>query len=114
MEKFENYCKKYGFVSDDTKIEFKRIINHNRFKTLHIETYTLEPYMLLLRTIEKNVSIAIKDGRIIIRKMDKYNTGIADILFDRITDCIIKKYNDIQYEIIFAVHNIYYKLFVGI
>ena len=114
MENFENYCKKYGFVSDDTKIEFKHILNHNRFKTLRIEAYTLDPYMLLLRTIERNVSIVIEDGRIIIRKMDKYNTSIADILFDRIADCIIKKYNDTQYEIIFAVHNIYYKLLIGI
>ena len=114
MDKFENYCEKYGFVSDDTKIEFKRILNHNRFKTLHIEAYTLNPYMLLLRAIEKNISVGIEDGRIIIRKKDKYNTSIVDILFDRIANCIIKKYNDMQYEIIFAIHNIYYKLLIVI
>lgn len=114
MNKLENYCEKYGFIYDNTKTDFKNIINHNVFKTLCIETYTLNPYMLLLRTIEKNVLAEIKDGRIMIRKRDKHKTSIADIVFDQIANCIVKKYNDIQYEIVFVIHNIYYKLLVVI
>lgn len=114
MDKFENYCEKYGFVADNAKDEFKQIINHNRFKMLRIDIYMINPYMLFLRGIEKNVSVAFENGRVIIRKKDKNNTSIVDILFDKISNCIIKKYSDMQYEMIFTIHNIYYKLLVVI
>ena len=110
MYKFENYCNKYGFTPDDAKTEFRRILNSNIFKTLHLETYTLDPYMLLLRTVEKNVSVAIENDRAIICKRDKYKTSIANIILDSVTNCIIKKYNDIQYEFVFSIHNICYKM----
>ena len=112
MDKFVNYCEKYNFISDDNKIELQRILNRNMFKILHIETYTLNPYMLLLRANEKNVASVIENGEIFIHKKDKYKTSIANIILDKITNCIVKRCNDMQYEIVFAIHNIYYKLLV--
>lgn len=112
MDKFENYCENYGFVPDDTKIEFKRILSRNKFKTIHIDTYTLDSDMLFLRNIANNVATIIEDGRLIICKKDKWNTQIVNISLDCITNCIVKVWNDVQYEILFVVHNVYYKVLV--
>lgn len=112
MNKFQTYCEKYGFVSDKTKVEFERIISNHNFKTLHIEIYSDNPYMLFLRSIEKNVMVTLEDNRVIVRKNDKHKTTITDILFDSIDGCIVKQYSDSHYEIIFTIHNLCYKLLV--
>ena len=112
MDKLETFCEKYGFITDDKKAGFKCIFSNNSFKTLHMDMYTLDPYMLFMRSIENNPMVAIENDRIIIRKKDKYKTHIMDILFDHIDNCIIKEYSNVQYEIIFAIHNVYCKLLI--
>jgi hypothetical protein len=114
MNKFETYCDKYGFVTDKTIAIFKRIFGNNKFKTFHIEAYSLNPYMLFSRIVEKNVVVVIKDGRFIVQKKDRYNTNIVDIRLEYIDDCIVKQHNDLLYEIIFAIYNTYYKLLVAL
>jgi hypothetical protein len=111
MEKFEAFCKKYGFALDSNKIHIDRIFNNNNLKTLHVDMYTEEPYMLLLRVEKNNVKSVIENGRLVFR--DKRIT-VADILYDRIENCIMKQYNDSKYEFIFTVNNVCYKMFVVI
>lgn len=112
MNKFKTFCEKYGFVEDVDKIQLNHIFSKKCFKILHVDLYSDNPYMLFSRIIEKNVFVSLKDGRIVIKKKDKHNTSLIDILLDNIEHCIIKQYNDSQYELIFTIHNLWYKLLV--
>lgn len=112
MNKFKTFCDKYGFVEDVDKIQLNHIFSKKCFKTLHVDLYFDSPHMLLSRIIEKNVLVSFKDGRIVIKKKDRHNTSIIDILVDNIEHCIIKQYNDSQYEVVFTIHNIWYKFLV--
>ena len=114
MNKFETYCNKYSFVADKTKATFSRIFGDNKFKTFHIEAYSINPYILFSRIVEKNVNTVINDGRFTAQKNDKYNTNIVDIPLEYIDDCIIKQHNDLLYEIIFAIYNTYYKILIAL
>ena len=114
MDKLDAFCEKYGFVMDNEKVEFKRIFSNNRFKTLHMDMYSLDPYMLFMRSIENNVTVIFENDRIIICKKDRHKTHIMNILFECVDNCIIKKYSDSQYEIIFAINNVSYKMLVVI
>lgn len=113
MNKFQIFCDKFDFTKDDTRTEFMNVFRKKHFKTLHIDIYMKNPYMLLLRTSAKNVSAEIKDGRIILsEKCSDYKTTVSDIILEKIKNCAIKKYNESQLELIFTVDNICYKLFV--
>ena len=114
MNKFKTFCEKYGFVEDVDKMQLNHIFGKKCFKILHVDLYSDSPYMLFSRILEKNVLVDLEDGRIIIKKKDKHNTSIIDILFNNIEHCVVKQYNDSQYEVIFAIHNLCYKLLIVI
>lgn len=112
MNKLKTFCEKYGFIEDVDNIQLKHIFSKKCFKKLHVDLYSDSPYMLFSRIIEKNVLVSLEDGRIVIKKKDRHNTSIIDILLNSIKHCIIKQYNDTQYEVIFTIHNLWYKLLV--
>lgn len=112
MGKLETLCENYGFVMDNEKVEFKRIFNNNNFKSLHMDMYSLNPYMLFMRSMEKNLMVTIENNRVIIRKKDRYKTHIMDVPIEQIDRCIIKEYNNMQYEIILAIKDVYYKMLI--
>lgn len=103
---------KNDFVKDNDKELFNQIFNNKKIKEIHIDTYMDSPYVLFARIIEKNLLISNENNRMIIRKNDRYKTVIVNIFFDEIEDCRIKQYTDNQYEILFGVRNIYYKILV--
>lgn len=112
MEKNQNFYETYGFVNDNNKELLSKIFNNEKVKEVHIDTYIDEPYILFSRVIEKNVSMNKKDNRITIRKNDRNKTMIVNIFFDEIKDCAIKQYSNNQYELLFNVRNICYKMLV--
>ena len=107
MDKHEIFCNRYGFVADPDKDELIHLFNNGKFKMVHIETYLDNPYTLLSRVLGKNVFSKIENKRIIIyKKHGSLITTISNIPIESIDSCVIKQYNDVQYEIIFTVCNI--------
>lgn len=102
--------KNCGF-SNDNDLKILKSISSIKSQ-IHIDVYIENPYMLLSRTSEKNISIKTEDDRIIIFKNDRYHTFIFNVLQSEIMECMFKKYNDSQYEFIFRVQNINYKILI--
>ena len=112
MTEVKNSYEAYGFVKDCSKELFGKIISNKKLKEIHIETYTNKPYMLFGRIIEKNVTMLQETNRIVIRMSDKYKTILVNLILDEIKDCFFKQYMDNQYEIVFNIHNLHYKILI--
>lgn len=81
---------------------------------IHMDIYVESPYMLLSRISEKKISGKIEDKRIIFHKNDRAHTFLFNVLQSEIVNCLFKKYSDAQFEFVFQVHNVTYKLLVVI
>lgn len=109
MSQIENY-KNCGFANDnDLKVLQSTIL---RLSEIHMDIYIENPYMLLSRLAEKKVSGSIEDDRIIFYKNDRKHTFLFNVLQNEITECMFKKYSEAQYEFVFRIHSITYKLLV--
>lgn len=83
-------------------------VKNNKIKELHMDTYINEPYMLLSRVIDKNVSHSLQDNRIVLRKKD--NTVLMNIPLDAIQNYTAREFADSHYQVLFNVHNIQYRV----
>lgn len=116
----ENTLNRYGLIKDEKNLMFKKVFKNNAIlKEVHIDIYSknplvssFDPFMLLLRNIEKKVVITNKDDRLIIKKnIDNYETYLMSVLFSKITECYCKT-SDYYSEFILNIQNIYYKITV--
>jgi hypothetical protein len=90
-----------------------------KLKEIHIDVYpenpliaSSEPFMLLLRTIEKNIVVSNNWNRLILKKNDdKFENYFMNVLFSEIKECHYKKIND-YFEFILNIQNIYYRIIV--
>lgn len=71
-----------GFNQKDT-IEVLQMLQGKRLKVF-IDAYKEKPFMLLCRSRNNKVEVAIKDNRIQIQNQDKYNTMLLNVPFDEI------------------------------
>ena len=102
----------FGFDADEYLISFTNIFDDSNIKEIHMDTYLNEPYMLLSRVVENNVSSFIQDGRLVLRQKNGNMSVFCDILLDCIDNCMVKKYSNFHYQIVCAIQNVYYKMFV--
>ena len=80
---------KFGFIKDENNFQLKKLLRNNfKIKEIHIDVYpenpivtSANPFMLLLRTVEKNVVVINYGDRFILNKDDKYNTYFMNLLF---------------------------------
>lgn len=79
-----------------------------KIKELHMDTYINEPYMLLSRVIDKNVSPSFQDNRFVLRKKD--DTVLMNIPLDRIENYMEREFADSHYQFLFNIHNVQYKV----
>ena len=114
----ENTLLKFGFVKEESDLHLKEMIkSKNKLKEVYIDAYSGNPiissstFMLLLRTSEKNVTIAIDEDRLIFKKSDKHETHFINVLISKITECFSKICEDYS-EFILNIQNIYYKITV--
>ena len=83
-----NTLMNFGFIKDENNLKLKELLKKNvKLKELHVDVYpdnpleaTQSPFMLLLRIIEKNVMIESNDDRVILKKHDRYETCLSNIL----------------------------------
>lgn len=110
---------KFGLIKDENSSQLKRIFkNNSKLKEVHIDTYpdnpiatSSEPFMLLLRTIENNVTALIDEDRLVLKRNDEYGTYFMNILFSKIIECYYKTSNGF-YEFIFNIQNVFYRVTV--
>ena len=108
----------FGFTKDKDNLRLKELLKRNiQLKELHIDIYPDNPlntdssYMLLLRMDEKNVTVESDGNRIILKKNDKCDTYISNILLSKIKECYYKILETYS-EFIVNIQNIYYKITV--
>lgn len=109
---------KFGLTKDVNNLKLKEVFKDNiKIKEIHIDIYSENPlitsktpFMLLLRTIEKNIIISNDDDRIVLKRNDKYGTYFMNILISEITECYYKNIYDNSFEFILNIQNIYYKI----
>lgn len=110
---------KFELIRDENNFQLNKVFKNNlKLKEIHIDIYpenplvaSYEPFMLLLRTIEKNVSVSNDDDRLIFMRDDGYPTYFINILFSKITECYYKYFDD-SYEFILSIQNIWYRITV--
>lgn len=102
-------CEKHNFKSDNDMLEFNNIFNNDKID-VHIDTYINEPYIFLARIIENGVSPLFENGRFILRKSDRKKTVLINLPLDEIEDCVTKMYAESHYQILFRIHNVWYKI----
>lgn len=115
----ERTLMKFGLTNDKDKSKLKEMFKDgSKLKEIHIDIYpdnpldvSSIPFMLLLRTIEKRAVVENRDGRFVIKKNDRFNTYIVNVLFSEITEC----YYEISegcFEFILKIQNVYYRITV--
>lgn len=114
----EKTLTKFGFINDENCLRLKEFFKNNlKLKEIHIDIYQDNPlkssisFMLLLRTSEKNAIISNDGNRLVLKKSDRYETHIMNVLFSKITECFFKS-SDSCSEFILNVQNIFYRITV--
>lgn len=109
----------FGFIKDENNLKLKELLKNDiKLKEVHIDAYSdnpldtpSSPFMLLLRTIEKNVFVHSDGDRIIFKKNDKWETCLSNVLYSKIKECFFK-ISDACSEFIVNIQNTYYRITV--
>lgn len=111
----------HGFQEDtDKKILSELFTKHNKFKEVNISINLTEPFMLLARSKEKNVSVeinSVQNNRLILkrrRSREKFDTVIMNVLLDEINNCLFKDYSNGLFEFEFEVRDFRYSLHIAV
>lgn len=113
-----NFLINHGFTEDtDKRVLSKLFTDNKRFKEVNISVNLTEPFMLLARSKEKNVSVevnCIQENRLILKKNSgRCSTIIMNILLDEINNCLVKDYGNGLFEFEFEVRNFRYSLHIS-
>ena len=108
MDSFEVY----GFKEDYDLFLFKNIFDNKNIREVHIDTYMNDPYILFSRMVEKNIASLMQDNRLILQRNNGGRLSIMDVPINNIFECMVKMYSSTQYQLVFAVENIWYKILV--
>lgn len=111
-----NTLTKFGFVKDENCLQLNEVFQNDSYlKEVYIDIYPDNPmicskdFELLVRTHNTSVVVSNDCTRLVLKKCDKYDTHIMNILLSSISDCYIKSAETYK-EIILNVQNIYYKI----
>ena len=115
----EKTLKKFGLIKDENNFQLKEVFKNNlKLKEIHIDTYTENPlvsssapFMLLLRTIEKNATVSNDEDRLVLTRDDGYGTYFMNVLFSEIKECYYKD-TYVSSEFILNIQNIWYRITV--
>lgn len=109
---------KFGFINDENGLKLKEMFKNNiKLKEIHIDIFpenplitSSNPFMLLLRTIEKNIIVRNDSNRLILEKVvNGVMVHYINVLFSEITMCFYKDSGD-YFEFILNIQNTYYKI----
>lgn len=114
-----NFLINHGFQEDtDKKVLSGLFTNNKKIKEVNISVNLTEPFMLLARSKEKNVTVEVKyiqDNRLILKKNSgRCSTVIVNILLDEIHNCLVKDYGNGLFEFEFEVRDFRYSLNISL
>lgn len=113
-----NFLINHGFQEDtDKKVLSKLFTNNKKFKEVNISVNLTEPFMLLARSKEKNVTVevnSVQENRLILKKGGRCNTVLMNILLDEIHNCLVKDYGNGLFEFEFEVRDFRYSLHISL
>lgn len=109
----------HGFAeATDKKVLLGLFINNKKFREVNISVNFTEPFMLLARSKEKNVTVevnSVQDNRLILKKNSgRCSTVIMNILLDEINGCLIKEYGNGLFEFEFEVRDFRYSFHIAV
>ena len=111
-----NTLTKFGFVKDENCLQLNEIFQNDSYlKEVYIDIYPNNPmicsesFELLVRTHNARVVVSNDHTRLVLKKCDKYDTHIMNILLSSVSECYIKG-AEIYRELILKVQNIHYKI----
>lgn len=115
----EETLMKFGLTKDENNFQLKEVFKNDlKLKEIHIDIYqenpiiySTSPFMLLLRTIEKNATISNNDSRLVLIRNDGFGTYFMNILFSEISECYYKSACGF-FEFILNIQNIWYRITV--
>ena len=115
----EKTLMKFGLVKDENNVQLKETFENNlKLKEIHIDVYpenpltsSSTPFMLLLRTIEKNATVSNNEDRLVLMRNDGCETYFMNVLFSEIKECYYKDIYD-SFEFILNIQNIWYRITV--
>lgn len=115
----EKTLTKFGLIKDENNSQLKEVFKNNfKLKEIHIDIYpdnplisSSAPFMLLLRTIEKNVAVSNNEDRLVLMRNDGYGTYFMNVLFSEVTECYYKISDGLS-EFILNIQNIWYRIIV--
>ena len=104
---------KFGLNKDINNLKLKEVFKNNiKLKEIHIDLYpenplvtSKSPFMLLLRTIEKNAIVSNNEDRIILKRNDSCNTFFVNMLLSEVSECYYKNDFNNYYEFIIKIQN---------
>lgn len=109
----------FGFVKDENNLQLNKVFkNDKKIKEVHIDIYKDNPlkasipFTLLLRTIEKNITVLNDECRLVLRMNDRFGTYIMNVLLSDINECLVEMYDEHHSEFILNIQNIYYRITV--
>lgn len=113
----ENTLIKFGLAKDENNLKLKEVLKDNaKLKEIHIDIYpenplvaSSTPFMLLSRTIEKNVIVSNNNDRLILKRNDKFETCFMNILASKVTESFFK-ISESYSEFILNIQNIYFRI----
>lgn len=83
-------------------------VDNMKIKEIHLDTYMNEPYMLLSRVIDKNVSYYYRNDRIVLRNKD--DAVIMNVPLKEIERHSMNKINETHYQVLFNICDVQYKV----
>ena len=115
----EKTLMKFGLTKDENNFQLKEILKNNlKLKEIHIDIYqenpltsSSAPFMLLLRTVERNAMVSNDEDRLVLVRNDGYETYFMNVLFSEIVECYYK-ISDGFSEFILNIQNIWYRITV--
>lgn len=97
-----------GFNQKDT-IEVLQMLQGKRLKVF-IDAYKEKPFMLLCRSRNNKVEVAIKDNRIQIQNQDKYNTMLLNVPFDEIQNFMMNIQEGYSKKCMSKIYRLFFEL----
>lgn len=116
----EQSLMKFGLSNDENNSKLKEVFKDKiKLKEIHIDIFPTNPlvssqtpYTLLLRTIEKKITVANDGNRLILKNnTGKVETHFVNVLLSEIKECYYKTL-DIYSEFILNIQNIWYRITV--
>lgn len=93
---------------------FERVFKNTVLKRIDIEIYLENPFVLLAKTLNKNLLSEYKHDKLVISNGNRHKTRIACIPLQEIKEYEFKQYAENEFEIVFVVQNIVYKVYAVI